>query len=134
MIYLIRHGETEWARDGRHTGRTDLPLTERGRVRARLLRPFFESAAFEAILSSPLARATETAELAGIGRDRLNVLDDLHEWDYGDYEGRTTEEIRRMAPGWTIWTQPCPHGETIGEVAARADRAIGGLDGRRGDC
>jgi probable phosphoglycerate mutase len=123
QIYLIRHGETEWARDGRHTGRTDIPLTETGRLQAEFLRPIFEDVQFESIISSPLRRSLDTAHLAGL-KDRVAVSDDLREWDYGDYEGITTKQIREKVPNWTVWTHPCPNGETIAQVAARADRAI----------
>ena len=122
-IYLIRHGETEWARDGRHTGRTDIPLTETGRQQAEFLRPIFEGIEFENILSSPLRRAFETAYLADL-KDRVESDDDLREWDYGDYEGITTKQIREKVPNWTVWTHPCPNGETIEQVAARADRVL----------
>jgi broad specificity phosphatase PhoE len=123
QIYLIRHGETEWARDGRHTGRTDIPLTETGQSQAEFLRPIFDDVQFEEIISSPLQRSLETAHLAGLKR-RVEVNDDLREWDYGDYEGITTQQIREKVPNWTVWTHPCPNGETIEQVAARADRVI----------
>jgi len=126
-IYLIRHGETEWARDGRHTGRTDIPLTETGRQQAEFLRPIFEGIEFETILSSPLRRAFETAYLAGL-KDRVELDDDLREWDYGDYEGITTKQIREKVPDWTVWTHPCPNGETIEQVAVRADRVLAGCE------
>lgn len=133
MIYVFRHGETEWSRTGRHTGQTDVPLTERGRRQAEQLRPIFAAIPFERILSSPLSRARETAEIASGGRP-VQIRENLHEWDYGEYEGRTTEEIRRLVPGWTIWTHPCPGGETADQVAARADQAIAELAGCTGDC
>jgi broad specificity phosphatase PhoE len=123
QIYLIRHGETEWARDGRHTGRSDIPLTETGREQAGFLRPIFDDVTFKAILSSPLQRSLETARLAGLG-DRVETVDDLREWDYGDYEGVTTKDIRKTVPGWTVFTHPAPNGETIAQVSARADRVI----------
>jgi broad specificity phosphatase PhoE len=123
LVYLIRHGETEWARNGRHTGRTDIPLTETGRTQAGFLLPIFDEVSFSLILSSPLQRALETARLAGLG-NRVELVPDLMEWDYGDYEGITTGQIREKIPDWSIWTHPCPHGETINEVAARADRVI----------
>lgn len=123
QIYLIRHGETEWSRSGRHTGRTDIPLTETGREQAEFLKPIFEDVKFTKILSSPLQRALETAKLAGLG-NRVETMDDLKEWDYGDYEGITTKEIRKSVPDWTVWTHPCPSGETIEQVAARADRVV----------
>jgi probable phosphoglycerate mutase len=123
QIYLIRHGETEWVRDGRHTGRTDIPLTETGRSQAEFLRPIFEDVELESIISSPLQRSLETAYLAGL-KGRVNVSDDLREWDYGNYEGLTTEQIREKVPNWTVWTHACPNGETIEQVAARADRVL----------
>ncbi|HEX3444258.1 MAG TPA: histidine phosphatase family protein [Chthoniobacterales bacterium] len=123
QIYLIRHGETEWARDGRHTGRTDIPLTETGRSQAEFLRPIFEEVEFESIISSPLRRSLETARLAGL-KGRIEVNDELREWDYGDYEGMTTEQIREKVADWTVWTHPCPNGEKIEQVAARADRVL----------
>jgi broad specificity phosphatase PhoE len=123
QIYLIRHGETEWAISGRHTGRTDIPLTQRGREQAIHLLPIFEDVSFEVILSSPLQRARQTAEIAGLG-SRLEICDDLMEWDYGDYEGLTTQEIRLQVPGWTVWTHLCPNGEPGEAVSQRANRVI----------
>ncbi len=122
-IVLVRHGETEWSRDLRHTGRTDVPLTDRGRHQAERLRCVLEGRRFTLVLSSPLRRAAETCRLAGYGQ-QAEVCDDLREWDYGLYEGRTTEEIRAEVPGWTIWSHPVPRGETVVEVGARADRVI----------
>ena len=126
QIYLIRHGETEWARDGRHTGRTDIPLTDTGREQAGFLLPIFDDVKFSRIFSSPLQRALETAKLAGVG-SRLELENDLKEWDYGDYEGITTQQIRERVAGWTIWTHPCPNGERIEEVSQRADRVVAKL-------
>jgi broad specificity phosphatase PhoE len=126
QIYLIRHGETEWARDGRHTGRTDIPLTDTGREQAGFLLPIFDDVKFSRIFSSPLQRALETAKLAGVG-SRVELENDLKEWDYGDYEGITTQQIRERVPGWTIWTHPCPNGERIEEVSQRADRVVAKL-------
>jgi probable phosphoglycerate mutase len=123
QFYLIRHGETEWAREGRHTGRTDIPLTEMGRDQAGFLQPIFEDVTFEAILSSPLQRALETAKLAGLGH-RVELLDDLREFDYGDYEGITTAQIRQKVPGWTVWSHGCPNGECAADVRQRADRIV----------
>jgi broad specificity phosphatase PhoE len=121
--WLVRHGETEWARLGRHTGRTDVPLTETGREQARTLGRRLAGHAFELVLTSPLSRASDTAALAGFAT--IAVADpDLREWDYGAMEGRLTAEIRADYPGWTIWRGPWPDGETIEEVAARADRVI----------
>jgi broad specificity phosphatase PhoE len=123
LVYLIRHGETEWARNGRHTGRTDIPLTGTGQTQAGFLRPVFEEVSFSQILSSPLRRALETARLAGLG-NRVELVPDLMEWDYGDYEGITAGQIREKIPDWSIWTHPCPNGETINDVAARAEKVI----------
>src|SRR5690349_21572103 len=98
-IVLARHGETEWSRDGRHTGRTDLPLTNLGVRQGAALGPCLEGWSFARVLTSPLGRARETCRLAGLG-DRAEVVEDLREWDYGDYEGRTTADIRAQRPGW----------------------------------
>jgi broad specificity phosphatase PhoE len=132
LVYLIRHGETEWARDGRHTGRTDIPLTETGRTQAGFLRPVFDEVSFSRILSSPLQRALETARLAGLG-NRVELVPDLMEWDYGDYEGVTAMGIREKIPHWSIWTHPCPNGETLTEVAARADKVISRVRSEEGN-
>jgi len=123
LVYLIRHGETEWARDGRHTGRTDILLTEVGREQAAFLLPIFGELAFTEILSSPLNRSLETARFARVA-NRVKIVQDLMEWDYGDYEGITTKQIREKVPSWTLWTHPCPNGEAIAQVAERADRVI----------
>jgi broad specificity phosphatase PhoE len=122
-LLLARHGETEWSLNGRHTGRTDLPLTENGRQLALRLAPRLEGQTFALVLTSPLRRAIETCELAGLGA-RAQIRDDLREWDYGDYEGLTTAEIRRRRPGWSLWSDGCPNGEVAAEVGARADRVI----------
>ena len=122
-IYLIRHGETEWAKSGQHTGRTDIPLTDAGREQAGFLLPIFDDVKFGRILSSPLQRALETAKLAGLG-SRVELEKELLEWDYGDYEGLTTKQIRERAPGWSVWTHPCPNGETIEQISQRADRVV----------
>ncbi|MGH3111613.1 MAG: histidine phosphatase family protein, partial [Gaiellaceae bacterium] len=121
QIVLVRHGETEWSRDGRHTGRTDVALTEPGRVEAGALGAVLDGWSFELVLTSPLSRATETCRLAGFG-DVAIPSDDLLEWDYGAYEGRTTKEIREERPGWTLWRDGVPGGETAADVGARADR------------
>lgn len=123
-LILLRHGETEWSKSGKHTGRTELELTEHGRAQAaaaadtvaqlRLQNPF--------VISSPRVRARVTAELAGLHVDEINPL--ISEWDYGDYEGTTTEEIRKAVPNWLVWTHGCPGGETTAAVCERADRAI----------
>lgn len=122
-LWLVRHGETEWARLGRHTGRTDIPLTELGREQAASLDARLAGHAFALVLSSPLSRALETARLAGFGAV-VETVDDLVEWDYGDDEGRTTVEIRGDRPGWTIWRDGPAGGETADQVGARVDRVI----------
>jgi broad specificity phosphatase PhoE len=122
-MVLVRHGETEWSSSGRHTSFTDLPLTEHGRDEARGLAGRLAGVDFALVLTSPCQRAGETCELTGLAA-RAEVDGDLAEWDYGSYEGRTTEEIRREVPGWTIFTHGAPGGETADQVAARADRVI----------
>jgi len=122
-VVLVRHGETEWTLTGQHTGRTDIPLTERGRNEARLLAPLLSSADFALVLSSPLRRARETCELVGLG-PRTEIEPDLMEWDYGEYEGLTSKQIKRTAPNWMVFTDGCPGGETPAQVGARADRVI----------
>jgi probable phosphoglycerate mutase len=122
-LWLLRHGATEWARSGRHTGRTDLPLLSEGEEEARRLAPLLASRPFDAVLVSPLQRARRTCELAGLGA-RAEVCDDLREWDYGAYEGITTAEIRRTVPDWTVWTHPCPDGESAALVEERCQRLI----------
>jgi probable phosphoglycerate mutase len=122
-IYVVRHGATEWSVDGRHTGSTDIPLTAEGRAQARRVAELLDRRLFSLVLVSPLDRARATCEIAGYA-DEANVTDDLREWDYGDYEGLTTPQIREHDPGWTVWTGSIPNGETIGQVAARADRVI----------
>ena len=122
-VWLIRHAETEWSRSGKHTGRTDVPLTDAGRARARELGARVGGRDFALVLVSPLERARETARLAGLG-DPCQVREDLLEWDYGDYEGVTTAEIRSERPDWYLWRDGVPNGETADEVAARCDRVI----------
>jgi broad specificity phosphatase PhoE len=131
-VVLVRHGETEWSASGQHTSRTDLPLTERGRERARDLAPALAERSFAVALSSPLRRARETAELAGFGE--ISVCDDLREWDYGEYEGLTTPQIRERRPEWELWRDGCPDGESPDAVAARADRVVTRLREVEGDC
>ena len=131
-LVLVRHGETEWSRTGRHTGRTDLELTEHGRAEARSIADAVSTIDFSRVFASPLRRAWETAELVGLHPERD---DDLVEWDYGDYEGISTAEVRRTVPDWSVWTHEIVGGETIDQVAARADRAIeryAALQGRIG--
>ena len=131
-VWLVRHGETDWARLGRHTGRTDIPLTDVGREQARTLGRRLAGHPFALVLTSPLSRAAETAALAGF-EDEAQPDPDLQEWNYGAFEGRLTSDIRTELPGWTIWDGPWPGGETIGEVAARADRVIARLRQADGD-
>lgn len=123
QLWLLRHGATAWARAGRHTGRTDLPLLPEGEQEARALRPLLMAQPFRAVLSSPLQRARRTCELAGLG-DRAELCDDLREWDYGTYEGITTAEIRRSVPDWTVWSHPCPNGEGLEAIAQRCRRVL----------
>lgn len=132
QVWLVRHGETEWSRSGRHTGRTDIPLTERGRVQAGLLAAQLTGHPFAAVLTSPLQRARETCRLGGLG-EVAEVRDDLLEWDYGAYEGRTTREIRAERPGWSLWRDGVPGGETSPEVGARLDRVVAELRAAPGD-
>jgi len=132
QVWLVRHGETEWSRLGRHTGRTDLPLTERGRGEADLLSARLGSQRFVRVLTSPLRRAAETCRLAGF-RHVAEVRDDLIEWDYGAFEGKTTREIRAERPGWSLWTEGALAGESPAEVGLRADRVVTELRGIDGD-
>jgi broad specificity phosphatase PhoE len=120
-LVLLRHGETEWSRDGRHTGRTDVPLTEDGERDARALAPRLAGFDFALVLCSPLSRARRTAELAGL--DPVDD-DDLLEWDYGAYEGRTTAEILAQRPDWSLWTDGGPGGESPDQVTVRVDRLL----------
>ncbi len=122
-LLLARHGETEWSAGGRHTSRTDLPLTGNGRQLAGRLAPRLADRRFALVLTSPLRRAVETCELAGLGA-KAQVREELREWDYGDYEGITTAEIQRRRPGWSLWRDGCPNGEVAAEVGTRADRVI----------
>jgi broad specificity phosphatase PhoE len=122
-VVLVRHGETEWSSSGRHTSYTDVPLTERGREQARSLASRLAAIDFALVLTSPRRRARETCELAGLG-DCTEVTDDLAEWNYGDYEGRTTAQIRAEVPDWTIFTHGARGGETAEQVAVRADRVL----------
>ena len=131
-IVVVRHGETEWSLSGRHTGRTDVPLTDRGRERAKALAGRLATRQFALVLCSPLLRARQTCELAGFG-EAMELCEDLHEWDYGDYEGLTTPEIRERDPGWVLWRDGCPGGETPAQVGARADQALERLRAAGGD-
>jgi probable phosphoglycerate mutase len=123
QLYLARHGETAWTLSGQHTGRTDLPLTERGERNARQLGERLKGMRFAKVFTSPLQRAARTCELAGFG-PVAERLPDLVEWDYGKYEGLTTREIRAEHPGWLVFRDGCPGGETPEQVGARADRVI----------
>ena len=131
QIWLVRHGETEWSRARRHTGRTDVPLTAEGERQARALAAPLSRHAFALVLTSPLRRARDTCRLAGVELARLR--EDLAEWDDGAYEGRTTEEIRGDAPGWTVWSGPVPGGEALSAVAERIDRVLAEVGGAEGD-
>ncbi|MEM9606466.1 MAG: histidine phosphatase family protein [Actinomycetota bacterium] len=132
QLLLIRHGETEWARVGRHTGRTDIPLTDRGREEARLAANTLEDWSIEDVFTSPLIRARETAELVGLG-DRAVVDDRIVEWDYGEYEGQRTLETRETIPGWSVWTHPIHGGESIEDVGDRADAFLQSLEQSSGN-
>jgi broad specificity phosphatase PhoE len=123
QVWLARHGETEWSRVGRHTGLTDIPLTDLGRLQAGALRSRLADHGFALVLTSPRSRAIETAQLAGYA-DVAVPDPDLAEWDYGQLEGRRTAEIVADLPGWTIWSGPWPAGETVEQVSDRADRVI----------
>jgi broad specificity phosphatase PhoE len=129
---LVRHAETEWSLNGRHTGRTDLPLTDHGREVAAALRGRLQAWQFALVLVSPSLRARETCDLCGLGAN-AQVRADLHEWDYGDYEGLTTPEIWERRPGWVLWRDGCPGGESPAEVGARADRVIAEIAAGDGD-
>jgi broad specificity phosphatase PhoE len=131
-IWLARHGETEWSRAMRHTGRTDIELTEHGRQQAQKLRRGLEGRKFDRVITSPLSRAVETCQLAGFG-DRAERSPALLEWDYGEYEGLTTPQIRERQPGWVLWRDGCPGGETAAEVGARVDPLVAELRGAGGD-
>jgi broad specificity phosphatase PhoE len=131
-VVLVRHGETEWSRDHRHTGRTDVPLTAEGRRQAERLRDALAEWNFTRVLSSPLSRALDTCRLAGYG-DRAELSDALLEWDYGEYDGETTNRIRESRPGWNLWRDGCPGGESVAEVSARVDPLVSELKDSDGD-
>jgi broad specificity phosphatase PhoE len=126
QIFLIRHGETPWSLAGRHTSQTDVPLTAEGERRAAQLRGLLSGIAFTRVLTSPLQRARRTCELAGLGAT-AQLEPDLQEWNYGDYEGRTSAEIQAQRPGWNIFHDGCPGGESVEQIAQRADRLLAGL-------
>ena len=131
-LFLIRHGETEWSASGRHTGWTDMPLTEAGIEQAGWLARRLKDQAFAAVFSSPLSRALETCRIAGFA-GQATVTDDLREWDYGVYEGRTTDDIRESEPGWTVWSAEIRDGESVEDVGRRVDRVIDAALGVDGD-
>jgi broad specificity phosphatase PhoE len=126
VVYLARHGETEWSVSGQHTGRTDIPLTARGERHAESLGRRLGGTTFAKILTSPLSRARRTCELAGFGT-RAEADPDLQEWDYGRYEGRRTVDIRKERPGWYLFSDGCPDGESVEAIGARADRVVARL-------
>lgn len=130
-VFVVRHGETAWSLSGQHTGLTDIPLTERGEDNARRVQKRLAGHDFVEVLTSPLQRARKTCELAGLGHV-AQVDPDLAEWDYGDYEGRKTVDIRKERPGWFLFRDGCPGGESLDDVAARADRLITRLRANHG--
>ena len=131
-VFLVRHGETEWSLNGRHTGSSDISLTENGRQVARRWQPFATTRTFDLVLTSPLQRARETCELAGLG-ERAETDPDLMEWNYGAYEGLTPKEIREKQPAWMIFRDGCPSGESPEQIGARVDRVIAKMRARAGN-
>lgn len=131
-LWLLRHGETDWTVTGRHTGRTDVPLTPMGELQAGALGARLRGLEFALVLTSPLSRAHETCRLAGFGAG-AEVVADLQEWDYGDFEGKTTPQIRAMQARWSVWENGGPRGESPDDVAQRADRVIARLAGVQGN-
>jgi probable phosphoglycerate mutase len=123
QLWLIRHGETEWSLSGAHTSRTNIPLTERGKERAAKIRDYLAQRKFSLVLTSPLLRARETCRIAGYA-DAAQIEENLREWDYGIFEGRTTADIRKDQHDWSIWDSPVPEGEPVEHVAARAQKVI----------
>jgi len=132
VVYLARHGETAWSLSGQHTGRTDLPLTERGERNARALGERLRGLTFAKVFTSPLQRAVRTCELAGFG-NAAEIDPDLVEWDYGQYEGRRTAEIHTERPDWQLFRDGCPGGESPGQIGARSDRVVGRVRAVKGD-
>jgi broad specificity phosphatase PhoE len=130
-VVLVRHAQTEWSRDGRHTGRTDIPLTDHGRAAAKALAGRLIERRFALVLVSPSRRARETCELCGLGA-QAQMRGDLLEWDYGEYEGLTTAQIHAGRPDWSLWRDGCPEGESAPDVGVRADRVIAELGGVEG--
>ncbi len=131
IVYIIRHGETEWSLNGQHTGVTDIPLTENGRTLAKLLQPVLAKESFALVLTSPLQRARETCKLSGLG-DQADVDTNLMEWNYGEYEGITSRQIHETVPGWLVFNDGAPGGETPEQIGARADRVIARVRSVRG--
>lgn len=131
-LWLMRHGETEWTLNGKHTSYTDLPLTENGRTQAEALRPVLAKQTFDLVLSSPRQRARTTAELAGLGHAEIEP--NLQEWNYGDYEGLSTPEIRETHPGWNVWVDPITGGESLEQIAARTQAVINRCLAHGGRC
>jgi len=132
-IVLVRHGQTDWSLSGQHTGRTNIPLNVEGERQAELLGAELAGMNFTEVLTSPLARCVQTCRLAGFA-DVAELNDDLMEWDYGDFDGLTTEEIRRGRPGWTVWSAGCPGGEAVDQVGHRADMVLEQLRPVKGNC
>ena len=130
-IWIVRHGETEWSVSGQHTGTTDIPLTENGERQAAALRDLLAAVGPAYVLSSPMARALDTARLAGIEVDETTT--ELGEWDYGDYEGIASSEIHKTRPGWTVFADGCPNGESVADVQQRADRVLARIGERVAD-
>ncbi len=126
QLYFVRHGGTEWSQSGQHTGRTDIPLTVRGEDEARALRPLLDAVTFARVLTSPMQRARQTCELAGLG-PAAEIVPDLSEWDYGAYEGQRSVDIRKERPGWNVFRDGCPGGEMPAQLSDRADRLIARL-------
>ncbi len=131
-VWLVRHAETEWSLSGAHTGRTDIPLTPEGRRKTAALGRLLAGRRFSLVLTSPLERARETCRLTGYA-EQAEIEPNLREWDYGDYEGRTTTEIQKETPGWSVWDQGPRGGETIQQLAARADAVIARIAAIAGD-
>jgi broad specificity phosphatase PhoE len=132
LVYIVRHGATEWSVSGQHTSRTDLPLLESGEEEARVVGRKLTGRRFAPVLCSPLLRARETCRLAGFG-DVAEICDDLREWDYGEYEGLTTPQIRERDPDWNLWRDGCPGGESPEQIGARVDRVLRRFDQVEGD-
>jgi len=131
-LYYVRHGETEWSLSGQHTGVTDIPLTANGEAGARQLGPWLQRVAFTKVLTSPRQRASRTGELAGLGAS-MEVEPDLAEWNYGDYDGRLSVDIKAERPGWNVFRDGCPNGESPDQMSARVDRLIAKLSGLSGN-